>query len=107
MQRPTAGAPSPATRLPVVTAGPATQRRVRTTEEIQADSLESLRNSRRLAEEAKQIGCDTMGSLLHQREQLERADGRITDINNNLEHAERDIRGIDSWCVQACIEIRR
>lgn len=98
MQSPTAGAKSPAPKLPVVTAGLATQQRVRTAEEIQADSLESLRNARRLAEEAKLMGSDTMGSLLHQREQLERADGRITDINNNLEHAERDIRGIDSWC---------
>jgi hypothetical protein len=38
-----------------------------------------------------------MTGLNLQREQLERAEGRIIDINNNLEHAERHIRGIDSW----------
>ena len=62
------------------------------------DSLESTRRTRQMAEQALQVGTETMVALDEQGEQLERIDRHLDDINDDLTHAERNIRELQKCC---------
>ena len=62
------------------------------------ESLDSTRRTRRLAEEALTTGVETMVVLDEQGEQLNRIDRRLDDVNEDLTHAERNIREMQKCC---------
>eukprot|EP00118_Oscarella_pearsei_P002303 m.10159 g.10159 ORF g.10159 m.10159 type:complete len:207 (+) comp21979_c0_seq1:323-943(+) len=67
-------------------------------DQLTDQSLDSTRRTRQMAEEALTTGVETMVVLDEQGEQLNRIDRRLDDINEDLTHAERNIREIQKCC---------
>nr|CAG4641404.1 EOG090X0MTI [Eulimnadia texana] len=63
---------------------------------IERETLDSSRRALGLLHESEQVGVSTAEELLRQREQLERTDGRLDDINNTLRVSEKHIQNIKS-----------
>mmetsp|Transcript_8526 Transcript_8526/g.8088 ORF Transcript_8526/g.8088 Transcript_8526/m.8088 type:complete len:183 (-) Transcript_8526:255-803(-) len=59
---------------------------------IQDKTQESLDNTKRLVEESKETGMNTLEQLHQQREQIERIDNDVDRIEDNLQRADRLIK---------------
>ncbi|KAL0266290.1 UNVERIFIED_CONTAM: hypothetical protein PYX00_008878 [Menopon gallinae] len=65
-------------------------------ERIEAESLESTQRSLRLLQESEDIGISTAEELQKQREQLERTDRNLDNINSTLRYTQKKIDGFKS-----------
>lgn len=66
------------------------------TKEIEERTIRSSERSISLLRDSEQIGVATAEELLRQREQLERTEKRLDDINNTLRFSQKHIQGIKS-----------
>ncbi|CAI5451080.1 unnamed protein product [Caenorhabditis angaria] len=62
------------------------------------DSLESTRRMLALCEESKEAGIRTLVNLDDQGEQLERCEGALDTINQDMKEAEDHLKGMEKCC---------
>ncbi|KAI1705961.1 SNAP-25 family domain-containing protein [Ditylenchus destructor] len=62
------------------------------------DSLESTRRMLALCEESKEAGIKTLVMLDDQGEQLERVEGNLDTINQDMKEAEEHLKGMEKCC---------
>jgi len=62
------------------------------------DSLESTRRMLALCEESKEAGIKTLVMLDDQGEQMERVEGGLDTINQDMKEAEDHLRGMEKCC---------
>ncbi|XP_058810880.1 synaptosomal-associated protein 29 [Phymastichus coffea] len=64
--------------------------------EVEQRTLQSSMRSMSLLRDTEEVGTATAEELIRQREQLERTDRRLDDINNTLRFSQKHIQGIKS-----------
>ncbi|KAJ8676440.1 hypothetical protein QAD02_012227 [Eretmocerus hayati] len=64
--------------------------------EVEERTLQSSSRSMSLLRDSEQVGAATAEELVRQREQLERTDRRLDDINSTLRFSQKHIQGIKS-----------
>ncbi|XP_003402760.1 synaptosomal-associated protein 29 [Bombus terrestris] len=64
--------------------------------EIEERTIQSTKRSISLLRDSEQIGAATAEELIRQREQLERTEKRLDDINSTLRFSQKHIQGIKS-----------
>lgn len=64
--------------------------------EIENQSVASSERALRMLRESEEVGIATADELYHQREQLERTERRLDDINTTLKYSQKHIQGIKS-----------
>jgi len=62
------------------------------------DSLESTRRMMALVEESHETGARTMVALNEQGEQLDRIEGGLDKINEDMKQAQKHLTGMEKWC---------
>uniref|UniRef100_A0A914XD25 Synaptosomal-associated protein n=1 Tax=Plectus sambesii TaxID=2011161 RepID=A0A914XD25_9BILA len=67
-------------------------------EDFASDSLESTRRMLALCEESKEAGIKTLVMLDDQGEQLERVEGGLDTINQDMREAEEHLKGMEKCC---------
>ncbi|XP_021963864.1 synaptosomal-associated protein 25 isoform X2 [Folsomia candida] len=66
--------------------------------QIVDESLESTRRMLQLCEESKEAGIRTLVALDDQGEQLDRIEGGMDQINNDMKEAEKNLTGMEKCC---------
>lgn len=64
--------------------------------EIEEQSVQSTQRALQMLRESEDVGIATADELYHQREQLERTERRLDDINTTLKYSQKHIQGIKS-----------
>lgn len=73
---------------------------------IQRDDIQSLIEANKLMEETKEIGMNTIDSLIQQNEQLDNATGYVRTIDSNLDIAKKELAAIRrGMCGDATIRV--
>uniref|UniRef100_A0A1B6IWK0 t-SNARE coiled-coil homology domain-containing protein n=1 Tax=Homalodisca liturata TaxID=320908 RepID=A0A1B6IWK0_9HEMI len=72
------------------------QQRLETQREIQSRIVQTSQRSLSLLRNSEEIGVSTAEELLRQREQLERTEKRLDEINTTLRFSQKHIQGIKS-----------
>lgn len=72
------------------------QQLIQRRKEIEDRTIQSSKNSISLLRDSEQIGAATAEELIKQREQLERTEKRLDDINSTLRFSQKHIQGIKS-----------
>ena len=67
-------------------------------DKTQQQTLESSRNIRRLAEQSEQAGVHTLAELDRQRENLNKAETKLENIDNQLDEAEEGLEHLGKCC---------
>lgn len=72
------------------------QQLIQRRKEIEERTIDSSKRSISLLRDSEQIGAATAEELIRQREQLERTEKRLDDINSTLRFSQKHIQGIKS-----------
>lgn len=72
------------------------QQLIQRKKEIEERTIQSSKRSISLLRDSEQIGAATAEELIRQREQLERTEKRLDDINSTLRFSQKHIQGIKS-----------
>ena len=67
-------------------------------DKTQQQTLESSRNIRRLAEQSEQAGVHTLAELDRQRENLNKVETKLDNIDNQLDEAEEGLEHLGKCC---------